>query len=213
MQHVALTVVFTGLFVAAMVSFLMAGARQYRRTCRLRRRAEELGLRFSHSDPFDVPNRYANFALMAAGHSPFAYNMAYGRLDGWSVRGFDFRHELGHGTQRMTVHYSVVVAQTEIEMPYVLMWHEEHLGEVPLVVLHREGTIGRWRYAGSAEMAAELAEACDPSSSGAVSLQTFGSDLMLWAPVRDRQPDYTGGLGDLVRLLELLRARGPADHC
>ena len=65
MQHVALTVVFTGLFVAAMVSFLMAGARQYRRTCRLRRRAEELGLRFSHSDPFDVPNRYANFALMA----------------------------------------------------------------------------------------------------------------------------------------------------
>ena len=158
-------------------------------------------MRFSPEDPFDVARRYGSFALMASGHSPCVYNVTYGRLDGWALRAFDFRYEVGHGTRRATRHYGVIVAESEQTMPDVLMWNEQDWQGAPLVAHLADGQIGGWMYVGDPASAARLAGGCRQGIRDMVSLQTLDRVLMLCMPVKHRKQDYTDRLAEAIDLL------------
>ena len=129
-------IVLLGLIVAiSMVVFAVLGAMQMRRTRRLTWEAHTRGLRFAAEDPFDVPRRYSDFALMHLGHSPRANNVVYGRIGRRAARAFDFRYEAGHGTRRTTRPYSVITVDAELPLPSAILWNEADLSAAPLVVL------------------------------------------------------------------------------
>ena len=162
-------------------------------------------MRFSPEDPFDVARRYGSFALMTSGHSPCVYNVTYGRLDGWALRAFDFRCEVGHGTRRTTRHYGVIVAESELPMPDVLMWNEQDWQGAPLVAHLADGQIGGWMYVGDPAGATMLAGGCSRGIRDMVSLQTLDRTLMLCMPVRHRKQDYTDRLAEAMDLLRSVR--------
>jgi hypothetical protein len=122
--HAAFEYLLIAVLVAAVISFVVMGLAKVRRSRSLARAAHQRGNRFFRDDPFDVPRRYAKFALISSGHSPCAHNVTDGRLGGRSARAFDFRCELGHGTRRITRHYSVLVVGAA-ECPHrLLMWSD-----------------------------------------------------------------------------------------
>lgn len=160
-------------------------------------------MRFSADDPFDVPRRYADFALICGGHSPKADNVIYGRLGGRRVRAFDFRYEVGHGTRRMTRHYAVVVVEVERDLPRVLMWNDDDAESSPLPTRSADGHIACWSYRGDPEAAVALKNALGDLMSEGASVQTCGTGLMLFAPVRRREGRR--------RLMEAVRATDTVD--
>jgi len=203
--HNAFIVLLVGVLVASVVSFAIMGLLQRRRTRRIARKAHEMGMRFSSDDPFDMPRRYAGFALMGSGHSPKAGNVTYGRLDGQPVRAFDFRYEVGHGTRRLTRHYSVIVSETDTPTPPVLMWHEQDAECAPLAVRSSDRQTACWRYVGSEAIASALAEACMPLAEDGLSLQIFGTAVMFCVPKR-RGGRYTDRLGEVMAVVARIRS-------
>jgi hypothetical protein len=170
------------LLMAAVVSFAVMGLLQARRTRRLARNAHEIDLRFSRSDPFDMPMRYRSFALIRSGHSPMARNVSYGRQENWPVRCFDFRYEVGHGPRRVGRNYRVYVVETAGELQPVVMWHERDREWTPLEAQPAEGRIGPWAYRGSPTATEVLAEICDDLADEGASMQAAGRALMLCLP-------------------------------
>jgi len=201
----AFTWMLIGVLVASVVSFLVMGLVQFGRTNSLARKAHQMRMKFSSSDPFDVPCRYGQFALIANGHSGRANNVTYGRLEGWPVRAFDFRYEVGHGTRRLTRHYSVVVAETELDLPPVLMWNERDIEGSPMAVRQSSGRLAWWFYVGSDALAATLEEECRPLADQGVSVQICGSTLMLCAPVRKARQNYIQTLEKMGQILRKVR--------
>jgi hypothetical protein len=189
-------------FLAAVAWFVVMGALQARRTGALARWANETGMLFAADDPFDLPRKYANFALVAGGHSGRACNVTHGPLEGLPVRAFDFHYELGHGTRRLSLHYGVVAAETGQELPAVLMWNERQPGFAPLAALCRDAEVRGWSFRGSASLAALLGGACPDLADRAACIETRGTILMLAAPVRLRE----GHARDLAAAGKLLAA-------
>ena len=155
----AITWLLVLLLAGSVLSLLLMGLGQAWRAGRLARKAHEHRMNFAKSDPFDIPLRYRNLALVAAGHSGHANNVTYGRLQGWPVRGCDFRYESAHGTRRLTRHYSLVLMETDLELPPLLMWHEQDLDAAPVSL--RQSTLqqGAWVCVGDGALARRLAQA------------------------------------------------------
>jgi hypothetical protein len=185
----AFTVLLVGVLGAACASFVVIGLVRTRRTRLLRKQAFEMGLRFAASDPFDVPRRYAGFTLLSAGHSPQAGNVTYGRKEGRLVRAFDFRYEVGHGTQRRTRYYRVAVVESDRPMPGLLMWHDSDAGAAPLVAGFAEGHVASWRFRGSRDAAEALADLPDRSAGGGVSFESARGGLMIFSSVGGKTAD------------------------
>ncbi len=207
----ALMAVLVGVLMTAVISFVAMGLATVRRTRRLGRKAHERGMRFFPDDPFDAPRRYGEFAVISGGHSPRANNVTDGRVDGRSLRAFDFRCELGHGTRRTTRHYSVVVAEADRAAPYLLMWHDADAELAPLAARDCRWHVGAWRYRGPAALAAALAEACADLADTGGSIETRGTTLMVAAPARRGAPDHAVPLPCVEAALRLLRA-APAEE-
>jgi len=195
-----------GVLVVSVLSFAVMGLGRRRRVIALAREAHRRGMRFSGSDPFDVARRYAAFELIRSGHSPHAHNVTYGRLDGWTLRAFDFRYELGHGTRRLTRQYGVVVVETDVPCGPVLMWHESDLRHGPMAAWRSRQRQACWLCQGSQDLAARLAELCWPLAEHRVSVQACGSVLMFCLPAPERWPDYIAGLEKIGPILRGLRA-------
>ncbi|MFP4052774.1 MAG: hypothetical protein ACLFV7_02810 [Phycisphaerae bacterium] len=174
--------------VAAVVSFVAMGLLQARRAQALARAAYDLQLRFSHSDPFDLPLRYRALALIRSGHSPRASNVIYGRLKGRQVRCFDFRYEAGHGPRRVSRNYRVVVTETAGELDPVIMWNDRDRDWTPLEAQPSAGRLGDWSFKGSAEAVQTLGEVCHEVSELGVNVQCAGRVLMLCVPLEGRSP-------------------------
>lgn len=185
---------------------MIMGALQVRRTRALAGEAHRMELRFSPDDPFDVPRRYADFALVHCGHSPRASNVTYGRVGGCPVRAFDFRYEVGHGTRRSARHYSVIVVETDLSLPFVLMWHEGDAQAAPLAVRQAGKRRGGWFCLGSDRLAASLADACAPMTGDRVSMQTRENAIMLCMPVQRRRQHYTDHLDNIQGVLDAAKA-------
>ena len=205
--HLGLVALLVVVLIAAVVSFAVMGIMQQRRGKTLARKAHAMGMRFSGDDPFEVPRRYATCALMTSGHSPRAHNVTYGRIEGILVRAFDFRYELGHGPRRISKHYSVIVAETEQDMPPVLMWNDRDAQLAPLTARQADGHVGSWVFRGSQQLATMLADAFGQTlADEAASIQVSGTICMVCLPVRQRRQDYAGPLAQAIAKLRALPA-------
>jgi len=188
----------------SVLSLLAMGLGQVRRANRLARQAHHRRMSFAGADPFDIPVRYRNLALVCSGHSAHAHNITHGRLAGWPVRACDLRFECGHGTRRLTRHYSVVLAETDIDLPPLLMWHEHDQDNTPMAVRRSERQQGPWSCLGDERLGQLLTSPWAGDPPRPVSLQILGHVLMLCCPVTRRKDDYQPLLdmlaGTLARL-------------
>ena len=203
----AFIVLLIGVLIAAVISFAIMGLVQVRRTRTLDRQAQEMKMRFSATDPFDVPRRYADFALISSGHSARANNVTYGRLGGRRVRTFDFRYEVGHGTRRMTRRYRVIVVEGDRELPAVLMWSGRDAGSWPLQTTQTIQRVACWSVRGEVELAEKVGDHCSSLVDESASLQTCGSVLMVFTPVRRGRGGFDRhGLADAVHAMRVIES-------
>jgi len=212
-----------GVLLASVFSFVVMGLRRRRRINALARKAHEMRMRFSPADPFDLAHRYGALDLISSGHSARADNVTHGRLEGWPVRAFDFSYELGHGTRRLTRHYGVVVAETDLHLPPILLWHEKDLQAAPMAARRCDQRLACWACAGQESVASVLADACWPLADRLASMQCHNSTVMVCIPARKGAPDYAAVLECMPGILHKLRqaTRGddadkeisPKDRC
>ena len=199
-----LTVMFVGVLAAAIFSFARMGIRQFRRSRTLARKAYDLGLHFTQSDLFDVGRRYADFALISRGHSGRASYITYGRIEGASVRAFDFCNEMGHGTQRVMRSDGAVVIETRMQLPSLLMWDEKELSFAPMAVRGSDERIGNWLCSGDMALAAALAPELPEMGSGSIIVQASGSSLMLIAQPQARPGEYILNFEEIGKITRCL---------
>jgi len=178
------TVLLTGVLTAAVACFAVIGAVRAWRTRALGGESRRMGFRFSAGDPFDVPRRYADFALISSGHSRRAGNVGYGRMEGQLVRVFDFRYEVGHGTQRLTRYYKVILIETSRPLPRVLMWHDADAEAAPLQARPGDGHVACWSYHGNGEAASLLAGTQGLAHDVPACLEANATGLMVFLPAR-----------------------------
>jgi hypothetical protein len=185
----AFTIVLIGVLTGAVVAFLCMGIAKVRRTRRLAGLAHQRGMRFFPDDPYDVPRRYAGFAVVSGGHSPRANNVIDGRLEGRPVRAFDFRCELGHGTRRTTRHYAVIALEAERASEPLLMWHADNAETPPLATDCADGQVGQWRYRGSRQLAEAMAESCKLLDEAPANIEIRDAVLVVATPAREHARD------------------------
>ncbi len=204
-MQLVFTALLIGVLVASTFSFVVMGLAQLRRAGALARRAKQMHLRFSADDPFDIPRCFADFAFISSGHSARAHNVTYGRMEGAAVREFDFCCEVGHGTRRLTRRYSVVVVETELDLPELLMCNDPDVVPASLPAQQCDGQVGRWVYRGSGELADLLAEACADLDTEGVAAEVRSGLLLLCAQSHKRLKNYSSRLNDAIALLRVLR--------
>ena len=206
----AFVAVLVAVLVAASVSFAVMGLGKVLRRRRLARDAHQRGLRFFPDDPYDVPRRYADFAVISSGHSPCANNVTAGGIAGRTVRAFDFCCELGHGTRRLTRRYSVAVAETRLSQPSLLMWHAGDGELAPLAARDVQGQVGQWSFCGSRELAETVQAACRHLDHAQPSVEIRGSVVLIAVPVRRSIRQYALALDEVSGIIEALDGpRGP----
>jgi len=189
-MQVAFTVLLVGVLVGAVISFVVMGMMQLRRTNSLATRAHAMNMHFSPVDPFNVPRRYGAFALIRGGHGQRAHNVTHGHLAGWPVRAFDFHYEVAHATRRAARHYGVVVVETDMDLPDVLMWHEDDADGPPLAARAALVRAGAWSCTGDVAFARRLMRVCEPLADDPVSIETRRAAIMFCSPVRKSRSDY-----------------------
>ena len=200
-------VILIGALGAGLVALTWMGLAQRRRRRLLARAAHEMGLKFSAADPFDIAERYPGFVLVPVGHSRRAENVLYGRCDGWSLRAFDFSYEAGHGPRRLARRYSVIVADTPLELPPALIWHAADFEYPPLAVRQSVAKQGVWRVVRGVEFAPRLAEAFNAFAEEPLSIQTLRRSVILALADRWQPAALPGRLRRTVAALESLQAR------
>ena len=212
--HSAFIVLLVGVLVASAVSFLVMGLLHHLRTGALARRAHEMAMQFSRDDPFDLPRILSDFALVASGHSPRAENVTYGHLDGRVARAFDFRYEVGHGTGRMTRHYSVITVEARQELDSMLMWHEDDAPAAPISLRLANRRLGRWLYQGSRSSTEAFGQVC-ANLDRPLCMETRGKLAMVFIAVRGHGQAYVGRIhgvweitAGIVEALSRIRTRG-----
>jgi hypothetical protein len=205
---------FLAILVAALAVGLAAlawlGVSQRLRQGRLAMAADQLGLRFSATDPFEISRRYGGFVLAGAGHSPRAENVIYGRYGRRQMRAFDFLFELGHGGRRVTRRYSVVLAEIDHPAGSALLWHEQDCDHPPLAVQAAQGRLGPYLVVHGQELAPLLVEAFGAPGNQPMSIQLEAGTLLTLAPVRWRAADLPARLEALAAAIEHLHAMAKA---
>ncbi len=199
-----LTVLFIGVLAAAIISFTVMGFRQFRRSRTLARKAYDMGLHFTQSDLFDVARRYGDFALISRGHSGMASNVTYGRIEGMSVRAFDFCSEIGHGTRRLICRDGAVVIETRMELPSLLMWNEKKFPFAPMAVRGCDKHIGNWLCSGDMDLAAALARELPEMGSAGINVQARGDSLMLTAQPTIQSEEYILSFAEIGKIARCL---------
>lgn len=190
--------------LAASVAFIVMGMAKVRRRRRLARQAHERGLKFFPEDPYDVPRRYADFAVISSGHSPCANNVTAGGVGARPVRAFDFRCELGHGTRRTTRLCSVAVGEARLDLGNLLMWHTDDAELAPLAAGASGVTMGPWNCIGSPDLARAVMAACEPIAEARPSVEVRGPVVLVAAPVSRAVSHYALGVEDMASILDAL---------
>jgi hypothetical protein len=145
-----------------------------------------MGLRFSQDDLFDVPRRYAPFALMRAGHSCRAHNVIYGRREGLAVRAFDFHYEIGHGPARSTRRYWCVVVETDRDLCRLILWNHMDRQTAPLEAMRADQEYRQWALRGSAQDAGAVAPLMNALADQGASCQSCGQVFMMCLPAHSK---------------------------
>jgi hypothetical protein len=184
----------------------LAGAQLYRRRV-LARIAGECGMRFSVRDPFDVTRRYAQCELMQSGHSAYAENVIYGRVDQWFLRAFDYHVEAAHGPHRFTRRLSVVAADTDYPWAPALVWRGDHARVVPILPGAPLSLPDGWQGCGEGAQAQRLIESWPAEGSPGVGIQACGTRLLFWAGGRLGPSALARQLRAVAKCLDLLDTR------
>ncbi len=170
------------------------------------RMANESGLRFSWSDPFEMFDRYADFAAMNGGHSARSYNVAYGMVTGAMIRGFDYYYEIGHGPRRLPVNNSILVFETETPLGFTAAWKFDSPrdgGPVPLAAWFARSRFGKWGYVGRGDILKKILRHCGALGNELLSVQCCGDTLML---VLSRQVNYLDHLQAASKMWDNFRS-------
>lgn len=194
--QILLIVILSIALLAAIVSFAVMGTLQHRRSAKLARWASSRGLRFSESDVFEIPLRYASFAVIGSGHSPCAHNLTYGHLGELPLRAFDFHYEVGHGTQRMTRRYSIVLLSFPQRERPLLMWRSTDFA--PLAAPLADGAVDSWMYIGDRLCAQKLARACAGLDAPGSCIQVQDSTIVFAMPGENRRFRYDQCMDEML---------------
>lgn len=198
-MQIAFVVILMMTLLAASISFTVMGLRHWAHTKSLARHAHKRGILFSREDPFDIPIRFGEFAIISCGHSPRAYNVMHGQLGRWGVRAFTFRYEVGHGTRRTARHYGIVVVEMNCELSDVLMWNTSVDDQVPLEVRNSNGQVLCWSFVGSKKMADVVSSSALGLGEKGLSIQIRENYLMLAMPdFGSGQWDYTSWIDEVL---------------
>jgi len=200
----AFTAVLISVLLAASAAFTVMGMGKVRRRRRLARQAHEHGLKFFPEDPYDVPRRYADFAVISSGHSPCANNVTSGGVGARPVRAFDFRCELGHGTRRLTRLYSVAVGEARRDLGTLLMWHTGDADLAPLAARGAALAVGPWSCIGSPDLARTVQHACQALADARPSIEVRGPVVLVAAPVSRSVRNYALGVEDMGAILDAM---------
>ncbi len=191
--------------LATVAYIVVMGIRQWLRARTLSRLAGELQLRFTREDPFDLAESLRDFALMNSGHSCRASHVSHGRLGEMPVRAFNLRYEVGHGTRRLTRHYSVIVADLQRDLPPVLMWNQHDAENMPADIHQVDRQVGCWACTGSGILADTVKDGVTALAEEGLSVEVRGRAAMLALPGRHGPWwNYTLWLDSAKRLLETL---------
>jgi hypothetical protein len=180
------------------------GLSRVRRTRRLAAWAGEHDLHFDVQDPYDIPTRYTDFALISCGHSPWTCNVSHGRGTRGQLRAFDYRYEVGHGPRRMTRRYAVVLLETDLDLPEVLLWHDGDSANAPLQIRPFAGRVGHWSFQGDSEMADRICRLADSLGEGGTSFQIRRGGIMILRPLARRKGDYPRWMSQARTLADAL---------
>ena len=191
------------------MGFMILGMRLRLRRRRLVQRCGARGLEFVSGDPFSAPRLFSDFALMSAGHSPRAENVAQGRCAGGRLQSFDLSYEVGHGIRRSSRNYTVVIVEGDHNLADVLMWHPDDAAGAPLRAAQAEQTAGPWVFRGDGATAERLADASGVLSDLSASVQVVRGALMISAPIRSRGT-YESLSAAAMDICGLLAAEGAA---
>jgi len=159
MMVTVLTVMLAVLLTAGLTAAIVVSFGRWRRRAVVARQAADWGFRYSPEDPFELTRRCAEFALVAAGHSPVAANVVSGHCEGFAVRAFDFQYEVGHGARRMSRRYGVVLLEMDSPPGRLSMWHNGDFAPIP--ARQEARTLGDWSVVGDAKLAEAFAAACE----------------------------------------------------
>lgn len=190
-MQIALMAILFFLLASAVMSFFVMGWRRVSRARVLSRHCNERTLHFFRDDPFDIPHRYREFALLANGHSPRATNVSHGNVGQHAVRAFDYQYEVGHGTRRLSLAYGVILVETRLESQDVLMWNDADIDHAPLTLRPADGHLGYWTYHGEESIARSLADGAEEFGTEGVSMELHDGILLLAMPARQGRWDYT----------------------
>jgi hypothetical protein len=135
------------------------GLSQRRRGRQLAVLAEKLGLRLSAADFMNLPARYARCLLMQAGHSAYARNIVFGRLEGCFLRVFDLHFEVGHATQRQVCRLTVAAGETQRPRPSVAIWRKAPAAAALVCMGKVASGADGWSWVGDDSVCHELAAA------------------------------------------------------
>ena len=199
-----LTVLFIAVLAGAIVFFAIMGFRQFRRSRAIARKAYDMGLHFSQSDLFDIARRYGNFVLISRGHSGMVSNVTYGRIEGMSVRAFDFCSEMGHGTRRIMHRDGAVVIETRMQLPSLLMWNENELSFAPITIIDSDKHVGSWLCSGDMSLAGEIARDLPEMGPAGINIQARGNSLMLSVRPKIHSSEYILSMVEIGKIAQCL---------
>jgi len=200
-MQIAFMAILVVAFLAAVVSFTVIGLRHSAHTKTLSNYAHRRGVLFSHEDPFEIPLRYSQFAIISCGHSPRAYNVMYGQLGHWPGRAFTFRYEVGHGTRRLSRRYGIIVLELGQALPDVLMWNQADKPQAPLEVRAGDKNCDDWTFVGDGDLARTLSRSAQALKDRGLNIQVSGRSLMLAMPAQGSEKwDYADWLDDALSI-------------
>lgn len=120
MDHVLAALITILSLICLLVWAGLAWRRGKHREKKLRGLAAKSSLRFSSSDPFDLPDVHFHLNIFTQGHSRLARNVVHGRLGALAVRLLDYQYETGTGKNRRTHQWQVALVQTGMRLPGLL---------------------------------------------------------------------------------------------
>jgi len=101
--------------------------------------------------------------------------------------------------------YSVIAADTDLDLGDVLMWSNGDTDHVPLLAHTPTGRIDQWMVISGMEFAKTVADAFSDYHDQPVDLQVNNRSLIICSPVRWKSAQLAGKLALAVKCLHKLR--------
>ena len=109
------------IFIAIFVLSMMQSSK---RTREWQAFAQAHHLAFSHSDIYELPERYIHFDLFKDGKLKVADNLCYGNHQGLEIITCDYQYTVDSGKRSQTGYFNVLILETPLEFQPLLLRRE-----------------------------------------------------------------------------------------